>query len=132
MTHGVAEDIRDYIQTTCSFDTDECFVGNLYPDPDNQIAVATYGGPPPIMAMGPQNIVERIQRVQILVRNTSYADATDNMEAIYGALAGAIDITIGSNVYDKISVLNEPMALMDDNNARTVLVLNIETWKRGL
>jgi len=134
MTATAAEDLRDYLVTANVVNTAVAFVGALPSTPDIALATLVYGGDAPVRAMGDRNVVERVEYVQILVRGArdGYAAAATVMEAVYSALAGKINVTVGSHVYDQIVPTSAPLQLLSDNNGRPVFSLNVETWRRGL
>ena len=125
--------MRDYL-VTCGLTSSTTRAGGLPASPDAVVATLAYGGTPPVLAMGSQNVVERVMMVQVLVRGdvNGYATAAALAETIFGYIVNALNVTVNSHFYDKIIASSEPLQLIPDNEARPLFSLNVEMWRRGL
>lgn len=98
--------------------------------PDNQVSVYEYGGAQSGLGHGNPD-ADALEQVflQIRVRNLSASTAQSTAYAIYKALDGKGDVTVGTVVYLYFKALQPPYLLERDDTTVT-FVFNVELQKR--
>lgn len=99
----------------------DVFLDNRPDQPDNLISIFEYAGPPTTIG------VEALdRRVQILVRNKSYATARQKAWVIFNLLDNPERISqYTSNRWAVANALQTPFKLEVDTSNRTVFVFNL-------
>ncbi len=107
----------------------DLFLGLLPPTPDNCVVIAEYGGMAPEHNQGTLTLRYEFPRVQVLVRNTSYATGMLKARDIMGDMAAAADSTMSGVVYHSVDALQSPFFLQRDDNNRWVFACNYQVFK---
>lgn len=130
---SAAHDLYAYLVTQQGYSGAPVFVGGLPETPDLAVTVIPFGGPPPILAMGQHNVVERVTYLQVLVRGApgGYAGAETVAEALWQLCRHALGVTVGAVYYDRIVAVSEPTSVTPTGNGRPLLSFTVEAWKRG-
>lgn len=120
-----AMDIAAYLQTQALGTVGtNIFYGFLPDTPDNAIAIYDTSGRP--------SELHEIDRpnFQVVVRNTSYANAASVIESIQALLQNVTNTTINSQFYASISNLQAPFSAGWDSEKRVEFKQNYVTIKR--
>lgn len=107
----------------------DIFIGGLIDTPDNQISINQTGGVEP----NRENPIKE-PTIQILVRNTDYANALNKITAIYDLLHQANDsVVLEAGGVDLMYcfALQEPAYLLLDTSNRHIFTCNFVFQLRG-
>ncbi len=107
----------------------DLFLGLLPPTPDNCVCIAEYGGMAPEHDMGTLALRYEFPRVQVLVRNTSYATGMLKARDIMGDMAAVANSTMSGVNYFGIDAIQSPFFLNKDDNGRWVCACNYQVFK---
>lgn len=106
----------------------DIFEGQLPPAPDDCLAVIPYGGQASVYTLGQLPDWER-PRVQVLVRNVSFAGAEATALAAYNALAKVANALLSGVRYVEITPLQSPFLLRRDDSGRVEFAANYAVQK---
>ena len=129
-----AYDLAYYVANTLSKGTlgVNVYCNLLFEDPDNQIAIAEYGGRPADMAMGGTADPDALEypSVQVCVRNLNAQTAYETAYSIYKSLDGLGSVTINGNTYDYMKALQPPFIEDRDTSGRATVRFNLWVTRR--
>jgi len=127
----IADDLVDYLTSAGAVSSGAMFGRSLPDTPAAAVGLIEYGGLPGVHAMstGPGNVVLEQPRVQIVVRDETYALARITIQQIGQKLDGLRARTINGIQYHHAEALQPPMFLYDDENGRVVLAQNYQILK---
>ncbi len=107
----------------------DLFLGELPANPDNCVAILEYGGMAPEHDLGTTALRYEFPRVQVVVRNTSYATGRLKAQDILGDMAAVANETLTSVYYLEAAPLQSPFLLERDDNDRWVFACNYQITK---
>ena len=102
----------------------DLFLGLMPDQPDNCIALFEYAGSPPDLHWEGE-----YPRLQVRVRDKSYAAARAKIGTVAALLHGLCEQTLSGTRYLLIKALGAPEILKRDNNNRVELFVNFEIMK---
>ena len=121
-----AKDVADLLAAQASLSltfATNVFVGREPASPDNCVTIFDTPGMPPQLTLGAKaDDGYYYPSIQIRVRNNSYEDGWDLVNAIKEYLHGLKNIEQGGSIYDVIRCTQEPFLLDWDENDRSRLV----------
>jgi hypothetical protein len=126
------EDLRDYLAAAgIGLTAGANLFGGTMPDkPDvANVLYDSSGGVPIDTGGGPSKPAVINPRVQVQSRATAYNTARDTCRAIYNALTLIANQTLSGHYYERVSPVQEPFLLHNDESNRTVFVCNFDVFR---
>ena len=123
---SLIKDVKSYLVSQLSYTSTDIFLSCQPDAPDNIISISKYAG-----GSGGGDVVEH--RIQIAVRNTSYATAESKTIAIRNLLDPENPesiITLGTSRPAIFVALQEPFFLREDNRKRSIWCCNFEVTSK--
>lgn len=112
----------------------DLLLGGLKPDPAECCALVEYSGEPPLRnqnegaARSGAQSAER-PRVQLLCRSTSYETGRSLIGTITTALDGIVNQSLSGVWYLRVSALQSPFFIEEDDNGRQIFGCNFQVTK---
>lgn len=123
------EDVRNYLLGRGVVTASECMVAGVPAKPDHIVALFQYAGFAPA-SVRDHRAKYRLPRLQVQVRDKYYDAAEAHANTIYDALLDVTNMYLGDVWYLRISPLQEPYDLGNDENNRSIVAFNAQIEKR--
>jgi hypothetical protein len=118
------EDLGAYLQAQGYGTTGTSIFGSYMPDaPDSLVVLYEYGGGEPKRTF--TGTYHEAPRVQVNVRDTTYASARARAQLIWNALDSVVETTLSGNWYNAITPLQPPFLLERDSKQRSIVTFNV-------
>lgn len=122
----LADDIAQYLQdNSIGTLTTDLFEANLPDSPDNAIVVIETGGTAP-----ETELPFRSPTFQVYIRNKSYSNGRNKLDAVRDLLHNVRNLTIGSTYFYYIFAIAEGGHVGRDDNSRDLFSINFQAKTR--
>lgn len=126
------DEIATYLDTQLASLTagTNLFVGRIPESPSNAVALYEPASAPPVYSFGGDGTagLER-PRVQIHVRNESYATGRSLAFDVWQEMHKVVSQSLSGTFYQRIEAIDSPHFLMRDDNDRAIFNMNFQVMK---